>query len=111
LFQRKRNNVNHYREGRGFATLRTARVNGRVPDVCEGRSRTLTNLHVQELDMCNGELPKECFPERPICDSSDLTDTSSTVSEGDDTSSACTSAQGKIKQNHRDHHHHKSTDG
>merc|ERR1712146_388248 len=50
-----------------------ARIYGRIKDKCEERSALFTGLTLYELDMCNGELPHECFPEKPPCDSSSET--------------------------------------
>merc|ERR1712146_226172 len=82
LYVRKRSNVQRFESNRGIATLHTARIYGRIKDKCEERSALFTGLTLYELDMCNGELPHECFPEKPPCDSS-----SETV---DGTSSWCT---------------------
>merc|ERR1712146_125476 len=97
LYVRKRSNVQRFESNRGIATLHTARIYGRIKDKCEERSALFTGLTLYELDMCNGELPHECFPEKPPCDSSSET-VDGTSSWSSDSSSWCTSVSKSVDE-------------
>ena len=62
------------------------------------RSILLTGTRFHEVDLCNGELPLECFPEKPPCDSS-----SDTV---DGHKKKCVDVKEHIVQNKKHIHHH-----
>jgi NAD-dependent dihydropyrimidine dehydrogenase PreA subunit len=113
LFVRKRNNINKWKEGQGVAHLRKARINGRIVDRCQERASILTNMVVRDIDMCNGELPVECFPAKPPCsddDDDDTYDGTTSHSDDDDDDSNCTDNKNKKNKLHQNRHHEKDGD-